>query len=84
MNNIVIISQDKKRAINYNNIFALEIEACYYKGKLKEWRAAAKNVGTGSLTVLGFYSSEYRCVEVFNEITDKIIRGVGRIEMPER
>lgn len=84
MNNIMIISQNKKIAMNYNNIFALGIEECYYEGKLKEWRIVAKSVGISHLTTLGFYSSEYQCVEVFNTITDKIIRGVGRIEMPER
>ena len=84
MKNTMIISQNKKIAMNYNNIFALGMEERYYEGKLKEWRIVAKSVGTGHLTTLGFYSSEYRCVEVFNEITDKIIRGVGRIEMPER
>jgi hypothetical protein len=84
MKNIVIISQDKKIAINYNNIFALGIEKRYYEGKLKDWRIAAKNVGTGHLTTLGFYASEDRCVEVFNAITDKIVRDAGRIEMPER
>lgn len=84
MRNIIIISQDKKIAMNYNNIFALGMEERYYEGKLKEWRIAAKNVGTGHLTTLGFYPSEYRCMEVFNTITDKIIRGVERIEMPER
>ncbi len=84
MNNIMIISQNKKTAINYNNIFALEIRESYYKGTLTGYEIAAKNVGTGFFTALGSYSWEYRCVEVFNEITDKIIRGVGCIEMPER
>lgn len=84
MKSTVIISQDKKTAINYNNIFALGMEERYYEGKLKEWRIAAKNVGTGHLTTLGFYSSEYRCSEVLNAIINDIIREVGRIEMPER
>lgn len=83
MKNIVIISQNKKIAMNYNNIFALGIEECYYEGKIKEWRIVAKSVGTSHLTTLGFYPSEYRCVEVFNAITDEIIHGIERIEMPK-
>ena len=84
MKNIIIISQDKKMAMNYNNIFALGMEERYYEGKLNEWRIAAKNVGTGHLTTLGVYSSEDRCIEVFNTITNKIILGAERIVMPER
>lgn len=84
MKNTMIISQNKKIAMNYNNIFALGMEERYYEGKLKEWRIVAKSVGTGHLTTLGFYSSEHRCFQVLEEITDKIVREVAHIEMPER
>lgn len=84
MKNIVIKSQNKKQVFNYNNIVALGIEECYYKGELKEWCIKAKTLGGSHLFTLGSYSSEYICADALNRITDEIIKGVEYIEVPER
>jgi REP element-mobilizing transposase RayT len=84
MTNIIIKTQNRKQVFNYNNIAALGIEECYYKGELKEWRIAAKLVGANHIFTLGSYPSEYVCADALNRITDEIINGVEYIEVPER
>jgi hypothetical protein len=80
MNNIVIISQDKESVINYNNISCLYIKEPYTdSGK---WQLVATDNGNHFFS-LGSYSRG-KCFQVLEEITDKIIRDVVRIEMPER
>lgn len=84
MKNIIIKTQNKKQIFNYNNIAALGIEECYYKGELKEWRIAAKLVGANHIFTLGSYPSEYACADALNRITDEIVNGAAYIEVPER
>jgi hypothetical protein len=84
MKNIIIVTQDKKIRLNYNNIVCLGIEESYYKGELKEWCIKASTIGGSHLFTLGSYSSEYICADVLNRITDEIIKGVEYIEVPER
>lgn len=84
MKNIIIKTQNKKQVFNYNNIAALGIEECYYKGELKEWRIVAKIIGANHIFTLGWYPSEDVCADALNRITDEIVNGAAYIEVPER
>ena len=80
MNNIIIISQDKEKVMNYKNISCLYVKEPYTD--TGEWKIVAVDNGDHVFS-LGSYPRG-RCFQILEEITDKIIREVNRIEMPER
>ena len=80
MKNIVIISQDREKVMNYNNISCLYAKEPYTD--LGQWQIVATDNGDHVFS-LGSYPRA-RCFQILIEITDKIVREVARIEMPER
>lgn len=80
MRNTVIISQNKEKVMNYNNISCLYVKEPYTDSG--EWQIMAVDNGDHVFS-LGSYPRG-KCFQVLEEITDKIVREVVRIEMPER
>lgn len=72
---MIIVSQDKKQILNFNNIQNIRIEpyGTHEKGK-KIYKIFAGNF-EGYTTKLGTYDTEERAKEVLQEIIEKICEG---------
>lgn len=72
---MIIVSQDKKQILNFNNIQNIRIEpyGTHEKGK-KIYKIFAGNFEDYT-TKLGTYDTEERAKEVLQEITEKICEG---------